>query len=422
MKYLIIEHSSGNYFRFNLHESNERTSAISIVQDQEEFMGMGWKVAKVIPAWFLDFMLWNNVMTSYNATPRQDVKMVNTNDVFNVNNLNVGNNDEVNWCEKEIDDAKIKSAAPLYVGDGLFQGDVPQKNDNHNVINEANSTKEGCSGNKQEVTSHQPVCSNSYSSIKIEYKSSKVGNKFDVDADMFDLCGGTFTEELSTSNISKAIKSNALDVYVTGPLNNFKTGKSHFVVVFRSFLKGWPLKDSFLHGCLHSLASKMNFMKNSKVYTTHCQSYTEINIRKHEFGAENLWHCLATKNGKSRNKIKRMFFVLSFDTKLGSKGFLMVRDALDFFLFSMKKQAKNLVGILLLDHLKDHAQGLYNHSMNGSVSKDLVGKKLTNDMDAQFSGGYSICSNDWLDHFMVIMTLSAFVKIMLDTHPGPMFL
>jgi hypothetical protein len=39
--------------------------------------------------------------------------------------------------------------------------------------------------------------------------------------------------------------------------------------------------------------------------------------------------------------------------------------------------------------------------MNGSVSKDLVGEKLTNDMDAQFSGGYSIRSNDWLNHFMV---------------------
>ncbi len=80
--------------------------------------------------------------------------------------------------------------------------------------------------------------------------------------------------------------------------------------------------------------------------------------------------------------MKRMSFVLSFDTKLGNKGFLMVRDALDLLLFSMKKRSKNTIGILLLDHLKDHAQGLYNHLMNGSVIKDLVGAKLTNDMDA----------------------------------------
>jgi hypothetical protein len=161
------------------------------------------------------------------------------------------------------------------------------------------------------------------------------------------------------------------------------------------------IEGFILCGYLHTLASKMNSMKDFKIDTSHCQSFTEINIRKHEFGAENLWHHLAPKNGKRGNTIKRMYFVLSFDTKLGNKGFLMVRDALDFLLFSMKKRAKNPVGILLLDHLKDHAQGLYNHSMNGSVSKDLVGEKLSKDMDAQFSGGYSISSNDWFNHFMV---------------------
>jgi hypothetical protein len=124
MKYLIVEHSSGKYFGFNLCESNERTSAISIVQDKDEFMVMGWKVAKVIPTWVLDFVDWNNLMTSYNATQSQDVEMVNaTNDVFYANNVNVGNYDEVIWREKEIEDAKIKTADPLYVEDGLFQGD-----------------------------------------------------------------------------------------------------------------------------------------------------------------------------------------------------------------------------------------------------------------------------------------------------------
>ncbi len=105
-----------------------------------------------------------------------------------------------------------------------------------------------------------------------------------------------------------------------------------------------------------------------------------------------------------------MSFVLSFDTKLSNKGFLMVGDALDFLTFSMKKWAKNPNGILLLDHLMDHAQGLYNHLMNGSVSKDLAGEKLTNDIDALFSGGYSISSNDWLNHFMVDYDIICILK------------
>ncbi len=102
---------------------------------------MGWKVAKVIPTWVLGFVDWNNLVTSYNAMLSQDVEMVNTNDVLNANNVNVGNNDEVNWSEKKIEDANIKTADPLYVGDGFFQGDELQKNDKRNVINEAISSK-----------------------------------------------------------------------------------------------------------------------------------------------------------------------------------------------------------------------------------------------------------------------------------------
>ncbi len=71
--------------------------------------------------------------------------MVNTNDVLNADNLNVGNDDEVNWSEKKIENAKIKNADSLYVGDGLFQGDEPQKNDKCDVINEAISSKEDSS-------------------------------------------------------------------------------------------------------------------------------------------------------------------------------------------------------------------------------------------------------------------------------------
>jgi hypothetical protein len=102
MKYFIVEHSSGKYFGFNLCESNELTSAISIVQDKDEFMVMGWKVAKVIPTWVLGFVDWNNLMMSYNATLSQGIEMVNTtNDVFNANNVNVGNNDEVHDHESK---------------------------------------------------------------------------------------------------------------------------------------------------------------------------------------------------------------------------------------------------------------------------------------------------------------------------------
>jgi hypothetical protein len=69
MKYLIVVHSSGKYFGINLRESNKHTSVISIVQDKDECMVMGWKVAKVNPTWVLGFVDWNNLMMSHELVP-----------------------------------------------------------------------------------------------------------------------------------------------------------------------------------------------------------------------------------------------------------------------------------------------------------------------------------------------------------------
>jgi hypothetical protein len=295
-------------------------------------MVMGWKVARVIPTWVLGYSDWKDFMTSIKgSTNQEDGKLhahVDANAIY----------DEIDWNSAHIEQARIKSADPLYVGDGLFQGDTPKSNGIVD-INESNAATASTTIVDQEVTTRAQV-SNPYSNVKIEFQRSNGQNKFDVDGDVFDLCGGNFKEELST-NISKSVKTNMLDVYVTGPFINEKTGKSHYVVVFGAFLKAWPLKDSFLRGYLKTLANKLNSVKNAKIDTNHCLSYTVINIRKHEFGKESLWRRLAPKNGKNGNTIKRMSFVVTVDTKLGNNGFLIVKDAIDFLTFSMKKREKN---------------------------------------------------------------------------------
>lgn len=406
MNYIIFEYSDDKYYAFNLHECEEYTSAIRIIEDKLEFMVMGWKVCRIIPTWVLVYSDWKVLMSSINALPsnHEDGNSINalpTNQEDGKLHARDDVNefyDDIDWNNRDIEEARIKSADPLYVSDGLFQGDTPKSKgivDN----NESNAAKASTTIVDQEVTTRAEV-SNPYSNVKIEFKGNNGHSKFDVDGDAFDICGGNFKEELS-SNISKSVKTDMMDVYVTGPFSNEKTGKSYYVVVFGAFLKAWALKDSFLRGYLKTLANKMNSVKKDKIDTTHCLSYTQINIRKHEFGKESLWRRLAPKNGKIGNTIKRMSFVVTVDTKLGKNGFLIVKDAIDFLAFSMKKREKNPVGALLLDYLKDNAQGLYNHLMNGSFSEDLVAEKLTNDMDAQFNGGYSISSNNWLNHFMV---------------------
>ena len=77
------------------------------------------------------------------------------------------------------------------------------------------------------------------------------------------------------------------------------------------------------------------------------------------------------------------------------------QDSHQVFLFAMKKRETNQVGELLLDHLKNHAVGLYDHLLSGNGDVDLVEKKLTNNINSHFIGGYSISHQNPLHHFMV---------------------
>jgi hypothetical protein len=162
--------------------------------------------------------------------------------------------------------------------------------------------------------------------------------------------------------------------------------------VYGSFGKAWPLKASFLCTYLHTLAGKMNSMRGAKIDADQCHSYYDINTRKHEYGTESVWHCMSSRNGKPGNTIKRMSFVVTFNTVHNNLGIDIerVKEVIDFFFFTMKKCEANQVGELLLGYLKDHAVGLYNFLLAGAVNQDLVEEKLTNDINSEFMGGYSM--------------------------------
>ncbi len=63
---------------------------------------------------------------------------------------------------------------------------------------------------------------------------------------------------------------------------------------------------------------------------------------------------------------------------------------------------KTSIGVLILEDLKETAEGLYRHLMKGdNKSEDLVAEKITQDIHEHFSGGYNIIWNDTLNHFLV---------------------
>jgi hypothetical protein len=58
---------------------------------------------------------------------------------------------------------------------------------------------------------------------------------------------------------------------------------------------------------------------------------------------------------------------------------------------SMKKRDNNPIGNLVLKDIKETAEGLYRHLMNGDTkNEDLVAEKITQDINQYFSGGYNI--------------------------------
>ncbi len=57
------------------------------------------------------------------------------------------------------------------------------------------------------------------------------------------ICGGDLRKKLAEST---TFKSNSIDIHITGPFRNKKTGKSHWVVVYGDSGKSYVLKPQFI--------------------------------------------------------------------------------------------------------------------------------------------------------------------------------
>jgi hypothetical protein len=86
-----------------------------------------------------------------------------------------------------------------------------------------------------------------------------------------------------------------VEVHVTGPFQNAKLGKSHWVVVYGDNGQSWLLKAQFISDYIEYLLSQV---KKSSIDIGHCKTYYEINIRQHEFGHENCWRRCPSRQGK----------------------------------------------------------------------------------------------------------------------------
>ncbi len=49
--FIVFESSNERFYGFNLGDKNERDAAFEILEDEDDFTVIGWKVARKIPKW-----------------------------------------------------------------------------------------------------------------------------------------------------------------------------------------------------------------------------------------------------------------------------------------------------------------------------------------------------------------------------------
>ncbi len=119
------------------------------------------------------------------------------------------------------------------------------------------------------------------------------------------------------------------------------------------------LKSSFLAVYISCFLRQWKQVTKSNINVDHCNTYYDIGICKHQFGSESIWKRTGAKN----SPVSRIsFFVYSHDSKIGdAAGKEEVIGAINFFFMSVKEHAENPIGPLLLDHIHEKAEKLYNY-------------------------------------------------------------
>jgi hypothetical protein len=121
---------------------------------------------------------------------------------------------------------------------------------------------------------------------------------FDNDGSIFaSINGGDLKKEVA-KNVKLTMKTDTVDIFITGPFCNAKAGKSTWVAVFGDYRSGWTLKAQFLKGYISTLLTKV---KLSNINVGHAGLYYDTNSCKYEYGNESSWR------RKDQNKtIKRL--------------------------------------------------------------------------------------------------------------------
>jgi hypothetical protein len=81
-----------------------------------------------------------------------------------------------------------------------------------------------------------------------------------------------FKSDIFLKSVSENLKENTkksaiIDIYVSGPFCNQKTGLMHWSVIYGSLGAAWLIMSSFIGGCVRSVLTSLNFRNNDILHT-----------------------------------------------------------------------------------------------------------------------------------------------------------
>jgi hypothetical protein len=116
---------------------------------------------------------------------------------------------------------------------------------------------------------------------KMSYHELDNTSEFNIqDEDVFkSICSGNLRKKLAESN---TFKSNSIDVHITGPFFNKRTGKKHWVIVYGDSGKSYLLKPRFIGKYLSCLLLDWKKVKKTNVNIDHVSTMRLV------FGSMNL--------------------------------------------------------------------------------------------------------------------------------------
>ena len=229
-------------------------------------------------------------------------------------------------------------------------------------------------------------------------KSSADFDDNDQNLDIFK--AKSFTESLTQNLKAGPLKKNAgtLDIYLSGPFRNEKSGIMHWSVVYGNLSDAWMLKASFMSAYIRTILTSLQFKSED---ICHTESYYDINIRSTEFGEASKWKRTKKPGGKT-GTVSRVSFVYSCKISDEAVGLMRLRRILDKVMWAMKARIHNPVGPILFKHCEQEEEGILNYLLEKNHNNEEATKeKMTAAVDSTFKNGYNFKVHSSLNQFMV---------------------